>query len=368
MTTASDGDDTAAARLPVWRSERPAIRWAAYAWAFIGFAVAFVLLWRGLGYIRIVLVPFTLALFPAAILSPVAAWLEERGWPPALAAFAVLVVFLVVLSAILGLMVMQIQNQLSGLVEQLRSAYEQFVGRINDLPGVPSAGELFQGLRGGQTGDGGAQAAISAVSSVTRLVVEFFLFLVASFFFVKDRDQIAHFIERLFPASIRNDVDEIGVQLWGTVSGYIRGQTIIAAVDGTFVAIGLFLLGIPLAIVLGAIVFFGAFVPVAGSIAAGAVAVLVALVTEGLTAAGITLAIIVGVQQLEGNVLAPVILGRAVEIHPLAILAAITIGGVLLGIWGAVIAVPLTASIYRAASYVRDHQQDDVAAETAARP
>lgn len=342
-------------RTPMWRSEHPAIRWGAYAWAFVGLALAFVLLWRGLGYVRIVLVPLTLALFPAAILIPVARWLEDHGLPPAVAALTVLLTFVAVLFGIGWLMVMQIQAELSGLVEQLRGAYEQLQRQLSDLPVVPEPSALFGGGGGGGAGVAGAKAALGAVTSVARAATQFFIFLVAAFFFIKDRDAITGWVAGLFPDGTRGDAATVGGRMWGTVSAYIRGQTIIAAFDGTMVGLGLWLLGIPLALVLGAIVFFGAFVPVVGSIAAGAVAVVVALVSKGLTAALFTLAIIVGVQQLEGNVLAPYILGREVELHPLSILVAITVGAVLLGVWGAIIAVPVAASAYRAAGYVRDH-------------
>lgn len=342
-------------RPAAWRSDRPTIRWGAYAWALVGLALAFALAWRGLGYVRIVVVPLSLALFPAAILTPPAQWLEDRGVPAALAAFVVLLGFLAVLGGIVWVMVVQIQSQLTGLVDQFESTYEQLQQRFNTLPFLPEPNALFGGGSGG--GSAATDAALRAATATVRFFTELFIFLVASFFYIKDRRRITAFLRRLFPPPRRDDAEAVGDRVWDTVSAYIRGQTIIATIDGVLVAIGLLIAGIPLAVVLGAVVFFGAFIPTVGSIAAGAVAVAVALLAEGFVAALITLAIIVGVQQFEGNVLAPYILGREVEVHPLVILAVITAGAVLLGPWGAIIAVPLAASVYRTADYVRGHQQ-----------
>lgn len=358
-----------------WRSGRPTIRWAAYAWAIVGFALAFVVVWRGLGYLRIVVAPLSLALFPAAILSPVAGRLERAGWPPAAAAGVLLAGFVLILVAILTAMGWQVQSQLSGLVDELRSSYEQLREQVSSVVSLPRPDDLFGGSSGGGSGGGSSGAggsggaagggsgggaaggapsvAVSFARTVTRFFTELLLFLVAIFFYVKDRDRIAGWIQSLFPSSRRDDVGDVQSRVWDTISAYIRGQTIVAAVDGVLVAIGLLIAGVPLAVPLGILVFFGAFIPVVGSITAGAVAVIVALVSGGLTTALITLAIIVGVQQFEGNVLAPVVLSRELELHPLAVLCAVTAGAVLLGPWGAIIAVPAAASVARIGSYVR---------------
>jgi predicted PurR-regulated permease PerM len=202
--------------------------------------------------------------------------------------------------------------------------------------------------------DGAGQAAVSAVRGALTFLVELVLGIVAVFFYVKDGDRIAGWLRGLFPPRHQDDASVIGAEVWSAVAGYIRGQAMIATVDGVLVAIGLLILGIPLAITLGVVVFVGAFVPTVGSIVAGAIAVAVALVTEGLVPAVITLAIIVGVQQLEGNILAPVVLGHELHLHPLAVLATITAGAILLGPFGAIVAVPLAASVTRAARYLRE--------------
>ncbi len=344
-------------RMPAWRSLHPTIRWGAYAWAFVGMALALVAVWRFAGYARIVVVPLSLALFPAAILGPVARWLERHRWPPALAALVVLSGFVAALAAIAVLVGMQLQGELAGLVDELRSSYERVRDLVASIPFVPEPGDVFDAIgqdSDGSGGDEGGSVAVEAATAVAEFATEFFLFLVASFFFIKDRRAIAGWVTGLLPVSYRGETEGLRRDMWETVGGYIRGQTVIALFDGMLVAIGLLIVGIPLAIVLGVVVFFGAFVPVVGSITAGAIAVVVALVSNGLVAAAITTGIIVGVQQIEGNVLAPVVLGREVDLHPLAILCAIVLGASVLGVWGAIIAVPLSASLYRVGGFLRE--------------
>jgi predicted PurR-regulated permease PerM len=147
----------------------------------------------------------------------------------------------------------------------------------------------------------------------------------------------------LFPTQAIPHVAESGRRAWTTLTGYVRGTILIALVDGVCITIVLLILRVPLAIPLGVFVFFGAFVPLVGATVTGAVAVLVALVTKGLVTALLVLAGIIGVQQLEGHVLQPFLLGRFVRVHPLAVVLGITAGAILAGIGGAIIAVPLIA-------------------------
>jgi predicted PurR-regulated permease PerM len=363
--------ETSTPRRRVLDPERPLVRWGVSAWLLVGLAVLFTLAWHVAGLLSVVLFPLVLAIFPAAVVLPVARWLERRGAPPALAALLVTLSLLVFVTGLGTLVTLQVKAEISGLTDQLSMALDQLrqsVPFLSDLDpqelfsasptgGDGTGGGTSSGGRdagpGGGIPDGAGNAAMAALRGLVTFLVELLLGIVAVFFYVKDGDRIARWLQGLFPGRHRNDAGVVGAQVWEAVAGYIRGQAIVATVDGVLVAVGLVLLGIPLAVTLGVLVFVGAFVPVVGSIVAGTVAVGVALATKGLGAALATLAIIVGVQQLEGNVLAPLVLGRQLHIHPLAVLAAITAGAVLLGPFGAIIAVPLTASLARAAHYVR---------------
>nr|MBA2578793.1 AI-2E family transporter [Euzebyaceae bacterium] len=155
------------------------------------------------------------------------------------------------------------------------------------------------------------------------------------------------------PRRARADAEAIGARVWFTIGAYIRGQLVIAVVDAVLIGLGLWIVGVPLALPLAVLVFFGGLFPIVGAVAAGIVAVLVALATGGLTSALIVLAIVVAVQQVEGHLLAPIVLGKATELHPVAVIAALTAGAVLLGVLGAFLAVPIAASATRAVGYLR---------------
>ena len=343
----------------------PLVRWGGRAWLLVGLAVLAWVLWQVAGQLRIVLFPLVLAVFPAAVLMPVVDRLHGEGRTRSLPAFVVTFGFVVALLGVLALLGWQIGSQMSGVTDELRSTWQDVKSTIQGLPGM--SGFEPSSLLGGEDGSGGGSGgaggssgstvggvAASAAYRLGRFTTELLLGLVALFFYLRDGDRIAGWLVALFPPNHRQDARSVGERSWKTVAGYIRGQTLVALFDGVLFAIGLLIVGVPMAIGLGVIVFLGAFVPTVGSILAGSIAVLVALVTKGFVTALITLALIVGIQQVEGNVLAPVVLGRQVEIHPLAVLVAIVAGAAVLGVFGAIVAVPLAASIYHAASYVRN--------------
>lgn len=360
-------------RVPAWRSDRPTIRWGAYAWAFLGLALAFVVVWRGLGYLRIVLVPLVLALFLAAVLTPGARFLERHRVPAGLAAAVMLLGFLGVLTGIGTAIVLNVESQFGELADAVEDTYRTIRPDLERIPLLPDPDDLFGSAEDAgtaavaSTGEADAEeaaaaqdvraAAVAGLGSLARTVTEFALFLVIAFFYIKDRERITRWLCRTFPRTRRGDAFEIVEQTWETVAGYIRAQAIVAAVDAVAIGVGLILLDVPLAVSLAVLVFVGAFVPVVGAFLSGGVAVFVALAANGLASALLVLALVVIVQQVEGHILAPVILGRELELHPIAVVVALTAGAVLLGVFGAVVAVPLTAAVYRAVTYLRAHER-----------
>lgn len=353
---------TPQSRLAWLRHPNPLVRWGGRAWLILGLLLVGWALWHVLGVTRLVVEPLVVALFPAGVLMPIVDWLDTHGWRRGAAAFVTTAVFLLVILAILALLGWQISQQLSGLADQVTTAYGDLRTRLGSPGWLPTKLDpsTLLGAAGGGNGEGGGGGQNGGLGSVVlfgRSVLEmsaqFFLGIVAVFFYLRDRRPIAHFLVGLFPDRHRQDAREIGQRSWRTVSDYIRGQTIVAITDGVLFAVGLLILGVPLAWVLGAIVAIGAYVPVVGSIVAGAIGVGVALVSKGLVTGLLTLALIVGVQQLEGNVLAPYVLGRELEVHPLVVLVSVTAGAALLGPFGALIGVPLAASLYQASGYIR---------------
>ena len=160
----------------------------------------------------------------------------------------------------------------------------------------------------------------------------------------------------MFPKGVRPRVDHAGRMSWSVLGAYVRGQALVATVDAVFIGIGLAILGLPLVLPLAFLIFVAAFVPIVGAFVAGAAAVLIALVAKGAGAALIVLGINLAVQQLEGNVLYPMIMRRTIELHPVATLLVVGAGGVLAGIIGALVAVPIAAVIATVLPILRGHE------------
>ena len=196
--------------------------------------------------------------------------------------------------------------------------------------------------------------ALSGAVLLVELLAGLLLTLVITFFFVKDGERFWSWFVGLFSADRLNRVRAAGEGSWGVLGGYVRGTVGVAAIDALLIGVALMLIGVPLVIPLAVLTFIGGLVPIVGAFAAGIVAVLVALGTEGATAALLTLAAIVVVQQIEGNLVAPLLVGRSVKVHPIIVLVAVTVGGVVWGVLGAFVAVPLAAVLRAVATSLRE--------------
>lgn len=339
-------------------TRRPVIRTGLYAWAIVGVLAAAWALLLVMGRISLVVVALGLALFPAAVLYPPTKWLKERNWPDAAAAAVVLIGFIALMAGIIAFVVPQVTGQIDSLTESLTEGIDQLRQTLQDgflfLPPIEIADLVDQAQQFISQSEALRGGALSAATTAGRFLAGLVLALFALFFYLKDGPTIARWVQRLFPARVREDAGNVLLVTWQTIGNYFRGQLLVALVDAFFIGLGLVILGVPLAVPLGILVFFGALFPVVGALLSGSVAVLVALATQGFVTALITLGIIVGVQQLEGNVLQPLILGKATALHPLAVIGALTIGGILLGVLGAFIAVPIAAALARTAGYLRE--------------
>lgn len=348
-------------RRPLWN--RPTIRVGAYAWAVVGLIVLLVAIARGVAQVSVVLVPLVIALFPAAVLAPLVNRLRARRLPRAAAASIVLLLFIGVLAGIVTALIPAVANEVEGLSTSLTMGFEQLRRFLASGPfgldpiSIEDLGEQAQGLLSATEGVG--ERAFEAARAVFEGITGVLVMLITLFFYLKDGDKMARWARNLFPEPVQPDAEVVGGIVWTTIGGYIRGQLLIALIDAVFIGAGLAILRVPLALPLGVLVFFGGLFPIVGAFAAGMVAVLVALAEGGLVKALLVVALIVGVQQLEGHLLQPLILGRAVELHPLAVIVAITAGAILLGVLGAFLSVPTVASIARAASYLRGRIPDD---------
>jgi predicted PurR-regulated permease PerM len=208
-----------------------------------------------------------------------------------------------------------------------------------------------------------AKSVLSGALLLTQWAAGLLVTLFLTFFFVKDGRSLWAWVVGLFGPGRRKPVHEMGLRAWGALTVYVRGAAMVASIDAVLIGIVLAVVGVPLLIPLVALTFIAAFFPIVGALVAGAAAVLVALVSNGATAALIVLAGIIVIQQLEGNVFYPVVVGKQLSLHPVAMLAALTAGGVLAGIAGAFLAVPVAAVIAAIMDYSRsdDHGQVEVA-------
>lgn len=305
------------------------------------------LIWlAGTVLVRLWLITISLAvaLLLTALLTPVVARLRNRSLPPWAAALLSVVLLLAVPGAIGFLVVTRALSRLGEVGNALATAVDRMRDWLVTGP-VSLRPEQVEGLRDEIVNrlTGAVPSATATAATVTSAVAGLLLVLFVVFFLLKDGPSIWRWIVIQLKPSHQDSLDVTGRRAWSTLTSYVGAVVVVALIDGTVIGVGLVVIGVPLALPLALLVFLGAFVPFLGATVTGAVAVLVALVTQDLTAAVLVLALVLAVQQLEGNILTPLLMGQAVALHPVVILLSVTAGGLLLGIPGAIIAVPVVA-------------------------
>ncbi|MGK8559511.1 AI-2E family transporter [Nocardia amamiensis] len=311
---------------------------AAGAWV-LGFLIA--RLW-------VVILPVALAVVVATVLWPPVRWLTAHGLRPALAATIGVLGFIGLLAGVIGLIVPSVVNQAPELadkasegVNQVREWLQGPPLRLRDEELDSAVDAIVSRLQ--SSSEQIATGVFSGVSTATSVLVTLFLVLVLTFFFVKDGPRFLPWLHSVSGSRSGRHLEEVLGRIWVVLGGFIRTQALVSLIDAVFIGAGLVILGVPLALVLAVITFLGGFVPMVGAFVAGALAVLVALVGNGFVTALIVLGIVIAVQQLEGNVLQPVLQSRTMQLHAVVVLLAITAGGSLYGIVGAFLAVPVVA-------------------------
>ncbi|KZE94927.1 hypothetical protein AVP42_00855 [Agromyces sp. NDB4Y10] len=308
-------------------------------------ALAAVSIWALL-QIRLLVIPVLVALILAAAAAPLVSLMRRKGWSPMLAAWTTLLGGIIVLGGVVTLIVFAVRGQWSRLAESATEGFDDLLGWVRDLP-IPIDQQQLDDARDGilefVTSAEFGQGALAGVTQATEFLTGLVLMIVVLFFFLKDGDRIWAFFLRPFRGSRLERGRRVGRTSVRVLGGYVRGTAIIAFVDALFIGLGLAILQVPLALPLAVIVFLLSFIPIVGATLAGALAALVALVANGPIVALIVIAIVIGVNQIEGNFLQPVVMAQSLKLHPLVILIALTAGTILGGIVGAVLAVPLTA-------------------------
>ncbi len=328
-------------------------RTAAWAWRLLVILAAFVALLWVLQKLEVIVVPVLVALLLSALLVPVVDLMDRRGVPRGAAVAGVLLGGFGILGGILAFVVNQFVDGLPGLTEQISRSIDSTRRWLIQGPAhlrkeqIDNAGNAaIEALHNNQAKL--TSGALATAKTVTELVTAAVLVLFTLIFLLYGGRNIWQYVVKIFPVGVRHRVHEAGIAGYGSLVGYVRATFLVALTDAAGVGTGLAIMHIPLALPLASVVFLGAFVPLVGALVAGFLAVVVALLAKGIVYALITLGLLIAVNQLEAHVLQPLVMGRAVSIHPLAVVLAISTGGVLAGIVGALLAVPTVAFLNNA--------------------
>jgi predicted PurR-regulated permease PerM len=333
---------------------------AAWTWRILMVAAGIYLLLRLLAEFKVLVVPVLVALLVVALVRPLMLiGIHRLGLPRALASILTLLFVLVVILGLVALVGQQVATGFPDLQKQSGQGIADVRQWLADGPMHVTGAQIDSYIDQAQKSVSANSSrlvtgALGVASTAADVGSGLFIALFSIFFFLSTGDRIWGFVVSLFPRTARPRVHGAALHAWATLTAYVRATVIVAAVDAIGIGVGAAVLGVPLAVPIGVLVFLGSFVPIVGALVTGIVAVLVALVSKGFVVAVIMLGVVIGVQQLEAHVLQPFLLGRAVEVHPLAVILGIGAGVLVAGIVGALFAVPIVAVAHVVSVYLRD--------------
>jgi predicted PurR-regulated permease PerM len=296
--------------------------------------------------LTLVTIPLVIALILASAFAPVMKWLRRRRVPATLATVVTLSTVLVIIGALSWLVVWAVLDQWDALYQQAQDGFRRVLAWIDTLPFAPSDDELERWgdqLTGFLTSAQFGSGALAGVGAIANFLTGLVLMATILFFFLKDGPQMWEFVLRPFRGEKYIRARRVGDKTVAILGSYVRGTALVALVDAVGILIGLLILGVPLAVPLAVLVFLLAFIPIVGAVIAGILAALVALVANGPVNALFVVGVVVLVNQLEGNFLQPVLMGRTMRLHSFVVLIALAAGTAVSGILGAVLAVPIAA-------------------------
>ncbi|MEU5270386.1 AI-2E family transporter [Streptomyces hygroscopicus] len=313
--------------------------------------------------VQLVVLSFTVALLITALLEPTVTRLRRRGVPRGLATAITFISGFVIMGLVVWFVVWQVMenvDEVSGEVQAgiddlrrwlLHSPFHVTEKQINHV-----AKSLREAI--GANTEQITSAGLEGVTVVVEVMTGILLSMFCTLFLLYDGQKIWNWSLKLVPAPARAGVAGAGPRAWATLTAYVRGTVIVALIDAIFIGVGLFFLDVPMAVPLAVFIFLFAFIPLVGAVVSGALAVVVALVTQGVFTGAMVVVVVLAVQQIEGHVLQPFILGRAVRVHPLAVVLSVAAGSLIGGIGGAVVAVPLVAVANTVVGYLRAYSQE----------
>lgn len=306
--------------------------------------------------------PVILALIVCTVLSPITNFLRRHKVPGALAALSSMLIFLAVLVFFVAIILPDILRNSRVLIIQAGQGIQGLQLWLQNQESLPfdidaeQLDRIVQDIATWMQNKAGAIAGgiFSGISTATSMSITLVVVLVLTFFFLKDGPKFLPWVRSATGGRAGLHATELLTRAWETLGGYIRAQALVSLIDALFIGVGIWLVGVPMAFTLAVITFMAGFIPLVGAIVAGALAVLIALVSLGFTKALIVLGIVIAVQQLEGNVLSPLLQSRAMNLHPVIVLVSVTVGGGLFGLVGAFLAVPVAATVAVVFRYIQD--------------
>ncbi|WP_338672535.1 AI-2E family transporter [Streptomyces sp. SCSIO 30461] len=327
-------------------------------WRLLVLAGTVYVLMRVISAVQLVVLAFVAALLITALLQPTVARLKGLGLPRGLATAVTAILGFVVMGLVGWFVVWQVLDNLDNLADRVKDGIEELKHWLLNSPfhvTEQQINDIAQNLQDtiGTNTQEITSAGLQGVSVMVEILTGMLLAMFSTLFLLHDGRRIWQWTLKLVPAQARPGVAGAGPRAWRTLTAYVRGTVVVALIDAIFIGLGIYFLDVPLAVPLAVFIFLFSFIPLVGAVVSGALAVIVALVTQGVFTALMVLLVVLAVQQIEGHVLQPFILGRAVRVHPLAVVLAVAAGGLTAGIGGAVVAVPLVAVANTVVGYLR---------------
>ncbi|WP_267243171.1 AI-2E family transporter [Streptomyces sp. PR69] len=332
-------------------------------WRLLVLAGTVWVLMRIISAVQLVVLAFVAALLVTALLQPTVARLKKLGLPRGLATAVTAISGFVIMGLVGWFVVWQVMDNLDNLSDRVRDGIEELKRWLLDSPfhvteqQINDIAENLSETIGTNTEEI-TSAGLQGVTVMVEILTGILLAMFSTLFLLYDGRRIWNWTLKLVPAQAREGVAGAGPRAWRTLTAYVRGTVIVALIDAIFIGLGIYFLDVPMAVPLAVFIFLFAFIPLVGAVISGALAVVVGLVTQGVFTALMVLVVVLAVQQIEGHVLQPFILGRAVRVHPLAVVLAVAVGGLTAGIGGAVVAVPLVAVANTVVGYLRAYSKE----------
>ncbi|MFC8667417.1 AI-2E family transporter [Streptomyces sp. NPDC057199] len=332
-------------------------------WRLLVLAGTVWVLMRVISAVQLVVLAFVAALLITALLQPTVARLRRYGVPRGLATALTATLGFVVMGLVGWFVVWQVMENIDNLSDQVQDGIDELQRWLLNSPfhvTEDQIKDIAKSLREavGANTDEITSAGLEGVTVIVEALTGILLTMFSTLFLLYDGKRIWQWTLKLVPAAARPGVAGAGPRAWRTLTAYVRGTVIVALIDAIFIGLGIFFLDVPMAVPLAVFIFLFAFIPLVGAVVSGALAVVVALVTQGVFTAVMALIVVLAVQQIEGHILQPFILGRAVRVHPLAVVLSVAAGGMVAGIGGAVVAVPLVAVTNTVVGYLRSYSQE----------